>query len=68
MLGGRFIASKLEKTAPLAGKISNLTGFFHAKVSEIAKPSETTKPIKTDAPISEEKSPENPPNPERKEP
>lgn len=67
MIGGRFMATKIEKEEPLSKRVSNLTGLFHSRVSEIAKPSETTKPIKTDQPREETTPEQKPPEEPNKE-
>jgi|GEM_PF-5043889 len=46
MLGGRFMASKIQDTTvALPKKVANLTGLFQTKVSQISKPSDTTRSL-----------------------
>lgn len=61
MLGGRFMATKIETTAELPKKMSGLTGFFQSKVSEIRTPSDATRSLKPN-----DSSSENPPSAEPK--
>lgn len=58
MLGGRFMATKIESTEVLPKKVSGLTGLFQSRVSEIAQPSDATRSLKPQTP------PENPPETE----
>jgi hypothetical protein len=51
MLGGRFMATKIENSqAVLPKKMSQLTGLFQTKVSEIVKPSDTMRSLKPSSP------------------
>ena len=64
MLGGRFMATKIETSEALPKKMSGLTGFFQSRVSEIQKPSDATRSLKPkDSSVKEQESaPENPPS------
>ncbi len=46
MLGGRFMATKIETPEALSQKTANLTGFFQSKVAHIAKVSDATRSLK----------------------
>lgn len=63
MLGGRFMASKLEPSDALPRKMTNLTGFFQSQVANIAKITDTQRSLKPEPKPEEpsEKKPETPP-------
>ena len=66
MLGGRFMASKIQDTTvALPKKVASLTGLFQTKVSQISQPSDTTRSLAPTSPpqensSAEEKSSESP--------
>lgn len=62
MIGGRFLATKIEDSqAVLPKKMSQLTGLFQTKVSEITKPSDATRSLKPSTSPEEKAPEENPP-------
>lgn len=67
MLGGKFVATKIETTDALPQKMSNLTGFFQTQVAKIAKISDTTRSLKPE-PKPETPSEEKPKTPSADEP
>ena len=60
MLGGRFMATRIEDTGITSPKkVSNLTGLFQSRVSEIAQPSDTQRSLKPKETPPEETPPTN---------
>lgn len=51
MIGGRFVASKVNATsAPQVASAPKLTGLFHSRVAQIGQPSDATRTINATAP------------------
>ncbi len=62
MIGGRFLATKIEDSQDvLPKKMSQLTGLFQTKVSEISKPSDATRSLKPTVSPEEKPAAETPP-------